>query len=132
VGTSTKGTKMKPVWIDYKKWEDYNNGMYENRLDENIALKCVDLFKSKDLYEMMTKVTQEWEISSKVNLNKTVFNRQAWIGQSTCSLILGATIEETTWAWMRLTQKERDRANDIADTVIEEYHNETLFTYQRS
>lgn len=121
---------MKPFWIDYNHWEDYKNGMYENRLDEDIAKKCIELFKSKKLYELMSEVTKQWEKSSKVNLKKTVFNRQAWIGQSTCSLHLNATINETTYAWVRLTEKERKRANDIADTVIMEYNYETLFDYE--
>lgn len=118
---------MKPIWIKYENWEDYKNGMYNNRLDEEIGYKCINLFKSKKLYELMKEVTLKWKISSEVNLNKTIFNRQAWIGQSTCNYHLNATINETTFAWMRLSEKERKRANDIADTVILEYHHETIF-----
>ena len=78
----------------------------------------------------MIAILDDYPISSKVNLNKTVFNRNAWIGQATCNLWLKATIEETTWAWVRLSDRERKIANEIAEQVIKEYHNETLFTYE--
>lgn len=121
---------MKPYWVRFEDWEDYQNGMYSSRLDESIALKCIDLFKSENLYKKMIAILNDYPISSKVNLNKTVFNRNAWIGQATCNLWLKATIEETTWAWVRLSDRERKIANEIAEQVIKEYHNETLFTYE--
>jgi hypothetical protein len=120
---------MNPIWIDYVYWEDYQNKMYETRLDYEVEEKCLQLFKSHDLYDKMKEVTKRWEIASKVNLNKTIFNRQAWIGQSTCNIWFGASIEETTYAWVKLTEKEKRIANQHADRVIEEYHNATLFDY---
>ncbi len=101
--------------------------MYEHRLDIEIAQKCVELFKSEQLYYLMKDIKKHYPISTKVNLNKTVFNRLPWVGQATCNLHLRATIQETTYAWMKLKYREQKRANDIATTIIEEYHNATLF-----
>ena len=121
---------MTPYWVRFEDWEDYQNGMYNSRLDESIANQCIELFKSDGLYRKMIAILDKYQISSKVNLNKTVFNRNAWVGQATCNLWLKATIEETTWAWVRLSDREKKIANEIAEQVIKEYHNETLFTYE--
>lgn len=116
---------MKPIWINYELWEDYKNGMYLKRCDETIAQKCLELFRSNNLIDCMRNV-KAWKVSATVNLSKTVFNQQAWLGQATMSLELGATIEETTWAWVRMTKQERDYANQCADEIIKEFQDENL------
>lgn len=114
---------MKPIWIEPNLWEDYKNGMYNNRSDDKIILNCYKLL-NKNCYFEMKQVTIQYVNSSKVNLSKRVWNNQAWLGQAMCNLYFGATIQETSKAWGLLDKKQQKYANKIADIIIEEWLNE--------
>ena len=116
---------MKPIWVEPERWEDYLNGMFENNNRQDIVIKCHNLLKS-DCYSSMKEVTKKWPLSTSVNFSKRVWNNNAWLGQATCSLYFGATIQETTQAWINLTIKEQKQANEIAERVIEEWINEKI------
>jgi|LGOV01.1.fsa_nt_gb hypothetical protein len=115
-----------PIWHNYLEWEDYINGMYNTRNDNVIVEQCKKLFKDKNLYNFMTETVKTWTKSADVNLSKTIFNRKAWVGQATCSYIKNATIQETTSAWVLLTEPQRKKANLLAQIVIEEWEDENI------
>lgn len=113
--------KTKPIWVDYKKWEDYQNNMYQNGNDEEIIKQCYEILTSENLKENMQDVTKTYEISTKVNFTNKMFNPVSWLGQATCNLLIGATAQEVCQAWMSIPKELQDRANNIAKEVIKEW-----------
>lgn len=114
---------IKPVWKNYKEWEEYKNNMYQNGHNIENIQKCYELLTSKDLKKKMQKTTKEYKISTKVNFTNKMFNPVSWLGQATCNLYLGATAQETCQAWMTMTKEQQTEANNIAKEVIEEWRN---------
>lgn len=119
---------MKPIWENYKEWEEYKNGMYENRNDKEIVEQCKEILTAENLKENMTNTTKTYEISTKVNFTNKMFNPVSWLGQATCNLLIGATARETCQAWMKMSKEQQDMANNIAKQVIKEWRikNESL------
>ena len=35
--------EIKPIWNNYKNWEDYQNKMYENKNDKEIIKQCYEI-----------------------------------------------------------------------------------------
>jgi len=116
-----------PIWHDYRKWEDFNNGMYNTRANSEIIKSCIDMFNSDIIYWYMTTTIENWKYTSEVHLTQKEFNRKAWLGQATCNYHFGATIKETTNAWFNLSREQRNLANKIAEEVIEEWEYENFF-----
>ena len=116
--------KIKPIWKDYRNWEDYKNGMYESTAKKENIQKCIDILTREDLKKNMTKTTKQYIISTKVNLTNKMFNPISWLGQATCNLIIGATARETCQAWMQMTKEQQIKANNIAKEVINEWREE--------
>jgi hypothetical protein len=114
------------IWYDFNEWEDFINGMYDTRIDEEKILQCYNLFLDDNLFYKMLEMVRKWRKSSAVNLSKTIFNRKAWVGQATCSYHLQATSSETVKAWFMLNKDERDKANLIANQVIEVWEDENI------
>ena len=67
-------SKIKPIWNNYKNWEDYQNKMYENKNDKEIIKQCYEILTSDNLKENMEDVTKTYVISTKVNLTNKMFN----------------------------------------------------------
>lgn len=117
--------KIKRIYSHYTEWEDYQNGMYKelkddesiNRVSESVILLSTPIL----LYEAMLRVVNNWSKASDFNLSNKSCNRRAWLGQSACSIAIGATDTETKNAWWTISKKERNMANLIADSVINEY-----------
>lgn len=116
-----------PVWHDYKLWEDYKNGMYNNNKRSEKIINCLEMFKSDILHWFMWTALENYKYSSEVHLTQKEFNRKAWVGQATCNFHFNATIPETTNAWFMLTKEQREKANRIAQDVIEEWEYENFF-----
>lgn len=114
---------MKPIWKNYREWEDYKNGMYQNGNDEEIIKQCYDILTSDDLKEKMQDTSNTYVIATKVNFTNKMFNPISWLGQATCNLLIGATAQEVCRAWMMMTKEQQDKANNIAKKVIEEWRN---------
>jgi hypothetical protein len=116
---------LKRVFHPYDVWEDYLNGMYEERKDEEKATriqKSADLLRDNDkLYKAMKYVSNHWKHASEVNLSNRAGNRQAWLGQAACNYALNATESEVRQAWRMLDQEEMNKANVIADKVAKEW-----------
>lgn len=115
--------KIKPIWKNYREWEDFQNKMYTNNFDEEIIKQCKEILISENLKEHMENTTITYINSTKVNLTNKMFNPVSWLGQATCNLLIGATARETCQAWLRMSKEEQKRANGIAKEVIEEWRN---------
>ena len=113
--------EIKPIWNNYKNWEDYQNKMYENKNDKEIIKQCYEILTSDNLKENMEDVTKTYVISTKVNLTNKMFNPVSWLGQATCNLLIGATVRETCQAWLTMTKEQQLKANNIAKEVIKEW-----------
>lgn len=111
----------------YELWEDYQNGMFRNVKDGNEETRiqqAYNLFRNENkLYEEMCFVAYNWKYASEVNLTNNSINHQAWLGQASCCHYCGCGDYETIQAWHRLTNEERQKANDIADKVYYEWKN---------
>ena len=113
--------KNKPIWIGYKEWEDYKNGMYENGHNQEIVKECKKILTSSELKQYMKLTTEKYKISAKVNLTNKMFNPISWLGQATCNLLINAKAQETCQAWITMSKEEQTKANNIAKEVIEEW-----------
>ena len=112
---------IKPVWENYREWEDYKNGMYQNGNDLEIIKQCYEILTSDNLKENMIDTTKTYEIATKVNFTNKMFNPVSWLGQATCNLLIGATAQEVCQAWMSIPKELQDKANNIAKEVIKEW-----------
>ena len=117
----SKKNNIKPIWKNYKEWEDFKNGMYQNGHDEEIIKQCYEILISNNLKENMLNTTKTYEISTRVNFTNKMFNPVSWLGQATCNLLIGATAQETCRAWLMMTKEQQTKANDIAKKVIKEW-----------
>jgi len=118
---------MKRVWHHYEKWEDFQNGMYNEDKEgrqERVA-KAIELLTNEDLcYEYMRRVTKEWRYATEQQLTNSRANPQSFLGQTACSLYAGVHEDETREAWGRLNNEQRYVANSIADRVAKEWKEE--------
>lgn len=115
---------MKKIYYRYELWEDHKNGMYfDGDPSDNTAIEmAANILKNNDLfYEIAKEMVNLWEHSAEMNLTNKNRNRQAWIGQASCSYRLGTPENITKLAWHTLTDKEKEEANKIADRVIHIY-----------
>lgn len=119
-----KNKNISPVWKNYRNWEDYKNGMYENGHNEEIIKQCYEILTSNNLKDNMKDTSKTYETSTKVNFTNKMFNPVSWLGQATCNLLIGATAQETCRAWLMMTKEQQDKANNIAKEVIEEWRKE--------
>ena len=113
--------KINPVWKNYRNWEDYKNGMYENGNDIEIIKQCYEILTSDNLKDNMVGTSKTYEIATEIMFTNQRFNPVSWLGQATCNLLIGATAQETCQAWMMMTKEQQDKANGIAKEVIEEW-----------
>ena len=114
---------IKPIWADYREWEDYKNGMYENGHDVDIIKQCKEILTSDQLKENMSKTTNIYPISTKVNFTNKMFNPISWLGQATCNWMINAKAQEVCRAWMMMDKEQQIWANNIAKDVIGEWRN---------
>ena len=98
--------------------------MYENGHSEVIINQCYEILTSDNLKENMIDTANTYEIATKVNFTNKMFNPVSWLGQATCNLLIQATAQETCRAWMMMTKKQQEKANNIAKEVIEEWRKE--------
>ena len=116
-----KKSNINPIWLNYREWEDYKNGMYENGHNKENIIKCYEILTSDNLKKYMTNTTMNYVLSTKVNFTNKMFNPVSWLGQATCNLMINATAQEVCQAWMSMTKQQQDKANGIAREVIEEW-----------
>lgn len=129
---------MERVFHPFTKWEDLQMGMYEKTcfMDDTsmveaagATLGCPNL-----LWECMQFVSHNWAHSAEHNLTNVKRNRQAWLGQAACCFIDGAPEYLTKLAWNNLTDEQRNKANIVADEVIQEWewkYKQRYFPWQK-
>lgn len=120
---------MKQIYYHYTKWEDFQNGMY-NEIKEGRKeriQKAIYLLTNLDLlYEQMKKVTKEWKFATEQNLTNNSINHQAFLGQTACNIWGKIKEDETREAWGYLTNEQRYKANKVADKVYLEWERDFL------
>lgn len=115
---------MKQKYYHYTMWEDFQNRMYDEvkeGREERVQQAVILLTDYKNLYEQMSRVTNEWKYATEQNLTNSSINHQAFLGQTSCSIWKGIKEDETREAWGRLTCEQRYKANKIADRVFKEW-----------
>ena len=121
---------MKPVYHHYTKWEDFQNGMYNEEKEgrRERVLQAKELLRDTDnLYIQMKKVSEQWKYACEQTFTQN-FNHQAFLGQCACNIYAGIKEDETREAWGLLTNEERYAANKVADIVYDEW----LTEYEKS
>ena len=121
---------MKPVYHHYTKWEDFQNGMYNEEKEgrRERVLQAKELLRDTDnLYIQMKKVSEQWKYACEQTFTQN-FNHQAFLGQCACDIYAGIKEDETREAWGLLTNEERYAANKVADIVYDEW----LTEYEKS
>lgn len=116
---------MKRVFHHYEKWEDWREGIYSANApdpDETLSSRAARLLSDPIMLGVaMRRAVERWPISAEVNLSNRSRNRQAWLGQAACCLVVGAPEVFTSAGWRRLSLAEQEAANLVADEVIAEW-----------
>lgn len=118
---------MERIYHHYETWEDYKNGMYDERKEgrEQRVKEAVRILGTAELCtKAMEKVIHEWTISTEYNLSNIGQNRKAWLGQAACSCYAGIHEDETREAWGLMAEEQRIRANRIAQRIIDRWQRE--------
>ena len=119
---------MKVIYHDYKKWEDYQNGMfshYDKLKEEELINKAICVLSDPYYFDLiLSKVFKEWKYSKDENLSNPHSNRRAWLGQSACCYEFKLPETITRKAWAKLTNDQRFYANKVADKYINGYEEE--------
>lgn len=113
---------MEQIFEHYENWEDFKNGMWRkvNKQDENKYLNDAIVFMSDHIQfgKAMQRVINEWPVTCRHNLTDTATNRQAFMGQTACSIAINCPEYITRLAWGYLSNLQREKANGVADTAI--------------
>jgi hypothetical protein len=123
---------MKQVYEHYKKWEDYQNGMYCLTVlrDEKQVMQAKKILSNPKLFNsILDKLIVSWPISSAVNLTNKSINRRAWLGAAACSFQYGVTEVNTRNAWSELNDLQRFNANTVAEIIIKKYEEQNTGLY---
>lgn len=121
---------MERVYHNYEKWEDYQNGMYDNislsnEATEEKVKQAISLLTNSSFFaELSIEMTSKWIVSASENLTNLSCNREAWIGQATCCYVYNISETITKMSWKRLTDNQRNEANLIAKKTIDKYEKE--------
>lgn len=124
---------MKPIYHHYTKWEDFKNGMYnEDKTGRKERVqKAVQILTDEDLcYKSMMMVINNWKYACEQNLSNNIYGHRSFLGQSACCIYAGCHEDETREAWGNITDSQRKRANQIADTVYNKWLNDHENDYQ--
>ena len=119
---------MKQFFCDYRLWEDYNAGLYHDKIinkEKQLILKSKKLLSNQTkFFASGIKMLKCWETSAKINLTNLSRNRQAWIGQATCCFNHKAPENITIFAWNQIENKIQLKANKTADKIIKKWESE--------
>jgi len=111
---------MEQVYYPYWEWEDYQNGMYDMpNKEKEVGMQEKAMEVLRDPYDAMLSVINEWTISTYQNLSKQGTNKKSWLGQAACCYKYGIPEHVTRSVWNKLTEEERENANNIAEQIIE-------------
>jgi hypothetical protein len=107
----------------YTEWEDYQLGMYGDKIEKDKLLAGAELLRDLDrLYVFMLEGAQRcpkrWAY-----VIKSRMNHQAWLGAIANRLGVGGNDATARAAYGLLTPEEQKLACDVADRVREEIEN---------
>jgi len=118
---------IKRVYHPYTLWEDYKHGFYDNCTGSDkdaMLLKSIEMFNDEILTKKyMNKVIETWKYSCEQNLTNPSMNKIAYIGQGACCLYARVPSTVTMEAWSHLTDEVKERSNNIAKNVIDNWNN---------
>ena len=127
---------MMRVYHDYRRWEDYKNGMWRHvsKKEMNELLPIAIEFTGNHIKygAAMIRVVKKWKYSCEHNLTDQSTNKRAWIGHAACSLELNLPEVVVRSAWGLLTDNQRFLANAQADRAINEWNENYKNTFQLS
>ena len=116
-----------PYWL----WEDYLCGMYGTPMYDKISNGETEEERLEKVKEclgneqvckcFMQRVINEWKYACEYRLSNRSINRVAWLGQACMCLYAGLKESETRKGWWTLTDEERERANNIAKQLIDQW-----------
>lgn len=112
---------MKRQKFPYWEWEDYQAGLYGLNWNGTIA-DAVDVLSSPvNLERLMSDAVTRWPKAAAHHLTDGGMNQRAWLGWAACGLAAQVPAHMTRAAWWRLSEQQRQLANDAADRVITLY-----------
>lgn len=123
--THAGGGGMKRIYHPYDQWEETAAGLWRRPAGEErrqwIERCAIFMADTSQFRAAMFRAIHEWPISCIVNLTTKSINRQAWLGHAACCIAMGCPEEPTRAAWWRLTQTQRDLADQAAAEAIQEW-----------
>lgn len=127
--------KINQVWVPYWFWEDWHNGMWnkiEKEQESEMLQKSIEFTGNWVLYgAAMIKVVELWPLTMLNNLTNPSINKRAFLGHCACCMEIGCPEYITRMAWKQLTDRQRFDADEIAQIVIDEWHEKAdLSVYQ--
>jgi hypothetical protein len=117
--------KIKQVFVHYKKWECYQNGMWfkvDKKTEIELLKKAIDFTSNHILYgNAMNEVVFKWENSMLNFLTNQSINRKAYLGH--CAVCYKLKIPEyiVRMAWKHLNEKQRILADKVALETIKKW-----------
>jgi hypothetical protein len=112
-------------FCSYEELEETKAGMWRlvSGKDKSIALiaSAVALLRDRQrLTVAFARVLSEWPVSCKAEFTSPG-NHLAWLGQAACCLEFGAPEALTRRAWWKLTEDERETADELAASAIAQW-----------
>lgn len=120
-----KRKSMKQYYTDYKNWEDFKAGMWNQSEDEDFHEHAATE-TLKHPRAAMERVINEWPETTRCNLTNLSCNRKSWLGQAACCIETGVPEYITRRVWNRLDKAIKDNANQIAKEIIESWEKSYL------
>jgi hypothetical protein len=122
--------KIQQIYHPYYLWEDYKCGFYDNISGvnkDNLTKQVVLFFENDNLVqEYMQKVIKQWVNSCEHNLSNLSMNRIAYLGQAASCIYCAAPSLITMNAWSYVNQVSQNKANEIAQTIINKWEVEFI------
>jgi hypothetical protein len=116
------------IYKPYDQWEDWINGMWRTVEKEEYAsyLSWAIEFTGDHVEygNAMGLVIVKWENTMLHNLTNQSMNKRAFLGHCACCFVSGCPEYIVRDAWKQLTDRQRELADNIAQTYINNWINE--------
>lgn len=125
--------QLKQVWIPYNEWEDYINGMWKKKVDNESELlqKAIEFTSNHSLYgQAMGEVIHAWPRTMINSLTNPSINQRAFVGHCAVCYRLGIPEYIVRKAWKELTDEQRILADHEATKTIKRWKMKYLTTLE--
>lgn len=110
------------VFIDYRNWECFNNGMYRTETNKIYYKKAIKFMSDTDKFKKaMEYVILNWKNTMIHHLTNSSINKRAFLGQCACSYAIDCPEQIVIIAWKELTDEQRINADLEAQKLIDNY-----------